>query len=170
MEPGNPIFGGCGMKEGSFALLKKMAQGMPVLFVEDDPRFRRQTRSRLEDLGFVVTTANDGWEGSLAFDRGSYPLVVTDYEMPGRSGVELIRDIRKRSPSTHIIILTSLERNEEVKGIFHGDLMVYLVAKSGIERAVVGLDDAVFMALARISLTKPGHEKLRIGPDGPPAT
>lgn len=129
--------------------LRNLAAGVPVLVVEDEPDFRNQITQRLTALDLVVTTAKDGWEGLLAFDRGQFSLVVTDFSMPGKTGIEMTREIRQKS-SAHVIILTSFSKQDVVRAIFSNDEKVYLVDKGGMERSVVGLEDALFMALARI--------------------
>ena len=136
-------------------LLKKLAAGMHVLVVDDEATFRWQIAHRLRNLGMFVTEACDGDAGWLEFVRGDFTLVITDFSMPGKNGAELARQIRQQKPESHVILLTALERQEEVQTTFGADLQVYLVAKSGMERKIVGIEDALLMALALIENAKP---------------
>lgn len=82
---------------------------MRVLVVDDDEMTAMMLQVTLEQLGYEVTLAANGQE---AFDRirtGLYQLVISDWEMPVMSGVELCRQIRARQTSgyTYIILLTS---------------------------------------------------------------
>ena len=100
-----------------------------ILFVEDEPGFRRTVRDRLRSEGFFVEVAADGNAALAALaltgadhDRrrqGSdidtandtvidFDLILLDIMLPGHSGLEVCRRIRERDPSVGIIMLTAL--------------------------------------------------------------
>lgn len=77
-----------------------------VLVVDDDEAVLTTTAAILRDAGYNVNTAHDGFE-ALAALRGSVPeLLITDLHMPGMSGFELLRVIRKRFPSMAVIVIS----------------------------------------------------------------
>jgi signal transduction histidine kinase len=78
-----------------------------VLVVEDDPIVAAGTVAMLEDLGHVAIEAASG-EAALEVLRSDHQidLVVTDHAMPGISGTELARRIRRSQPDLPIIIVT----------------------------------------------------------------
>jgi CheY-like chemotaxis protein len=77
------------------------------LLIVDDNRYGLIARkSVLQELGHDVTTATTGDEALELFSRESFDVVITDYRMPGMDGLELIRHIRERKPSTGIILLS----------------------------------------------------------------
>ncbi len=80
--------------------------GTELLLVEDDHDVRALARTMLEELGFVVTDA-DCAESALAAARTqSFALVFSDIVMPGMSGLDLARSLRKRDPTQRILLAT----------------------------------------------------------------
>jgi DNA-binding response OmpR family regulator len=78
-----------------------------VLVVEDDAKTADIVKVYLEKDGYAVLTAHDGPQG-LAAARGSCPdLIVLDLLLPGLSGLDICRTIRRERP-TPIIMLTAL--------------------------------------------------------------
>jgi len=82
---------------------------MDVLVADDDCISVELLANALQEFGYRVTTAANGQEAFELIRTGRYRLVISDWEMPGMSGVELCREIRSR-PSigyTYVILLTS---------------------------------------------------------------
>ena len=78
-----------------------------VLVVEDDPFVREDTTTTLRDLGFEVLTAEDAETALQALEtRADIGVMVTDIEMPGKSGLQLSREVRDRWPPVEIIIVS----------------------------------------------------------------
>jgi two-component system, cell cycle sensor histidine kinase and response regulator CckA len=83
--------------------------GRVVLLVDDDESVRNTVSSGLELMGMIVHAADsvDAAEAWLRDSgRGRCDIVVTDMVMPGRSGLELIELVRRRSPSLPILVLS----------------------------------------------------------------
>jgi CheY-like chemotaxis protein len=78
----------------------------PILVVEDDEIFRRVLRSALENAGYRVVTAADGGEAEAALARQEFALVVTDLIMPGKDGIEMIKELRKTYPRLPILAIS----------------------------------------------------------------
>lgn len=77
-----------------------------VLLVDDEDDFRRATRAPLERRGFAVAEAADG-EAALAAIRHEVPdVVLLDLKMPGMSGIETLREIRRIAPRLPVLVLT----------------------------------------------------------------
>ena len=82
-----------------------------VLVVEDEPKILDVVRDYLADAGFSVTTASDG-PSALVSARAVRPdLVVLDLGLPGLDGLDVARELQRRSP-VPIIMLTA--RSDEV--------------------------------------------------------
>ena len=94
---------------------------MRLLIVEDETALREQLRDRLTAEGFVVDMAADGDIGlHLAVD---YPvdLAVIDLGLPGRSGLELLQELRARGNRLPVIILTARDGwQDRVNGLESG--------------------------------------------------
>jgi DNA-binding response OmpR family regulator len=94
---------------------------MRLLIVEDNPRIAGFLRKGLEEEGYVTTVAGNGNE---ALDRAlaeEFDAAVVDVMLPGRSGIELVREVRKAGHALPIILLTARDRTEEkVQGLDAG--------------------------------------------------
>jgi two-component system, cell cycle sensor histidine kinase and response regulator CckA len=80
--------------------------GRTILLVEDEPFVRDATRRILQNAGFQVVSAADAREALAAYDQAgaSIDLLMTDVVLPGRSGFQLVQDLRLRSSSTAILM------------------------------------------------------------------
>ena len=78
---------------------------MRILIVDDDDVATEMLEYALTQLGHEVTAASNGREALQLMRSGSYRLVVSDWEMPEMSGIELCRHIRKRFSSAYVYIL-----------------------------------------------------------------
>jgi CheY-like chemotaxis protein len=66
----------------------------------------------LEDLGYVVVQAGSAGEALRSVGTGeAVDLVVTDFQMPGRNGVELARALRARRPDLPLLLITGFAQN-----------------------------------------------------------
>ena len=81
---------------------------MRVLVVEDDPDALEMLENALVHFDYEVSTVRDGLEAQEMVRSGHYRLIVSDWEMPGMTGVELCRYVRQRASSeyTYFILLT----------------------------------------------------------------
>ncbi|HSR11197.1 MAG TPA: response regulator transcription factor [Thermodesulfobacteriota bacterium] len=81
---------------------------MNILIADDHPIVRRGLKEILADEPDVekVEEAVDSQDILAAFRRGSFDIVVLDITMPGRGGLEVLKDLRKESPRTPVLILS----------------------------------------------------------------
>jgi len=83
------------------------AGGSRVLLVDDDPLVSMGTADMLMDLGHSVTEASSGMQALKILETDSqFDLVVTDYAMPGMTGLDLASKIKQLRPRMPIIIAT----------------------------------------------------------------
>ena len=79
----------------------------PTLLLVDDDRVLRERLARaFRERGFEVTVAGNDDEAIAATGAESPELVVVDLRMPGRSGLELVRTLKGKDPSSRILVLT----------------------------------------------------------------
>ncbi len=79
-----------------------------VLLVDDEEDSREATSMVLEHMGYFVDVAIDAEDALHQFRPERHSLVITDNRMPGRSGVELSRELRQIAPQIPIIMYTGL--------------------------------------------------------------
>lgn len=86
---------------------------MRLLLVEDDRKAARVLKKGLEEEGFVVDVAHSGDEGEDLAAINAYDLIVLDWLLPGKAGIAVCRDLRARSLSTPILMLTAKDALED---------------------------------------------------------
>ena len=94
---------------------------MRVLLVEDDARFGPQLKSALEGGGYAVDLVGDGVEAEALGESEPYDLVLLDLGLPGRSGLEVLTNWRRRGHRVPVIVLTARGSwQEKVEGFKAG--------------------------------------------------
>jgi DNA-binding response OmpR family regulator len=91
---------------------------MRILLVEDDPMIGKSLREALQDAGMSVDWARSGEDGEAALSVGGYAVVLLDIELPGKSGIELLRAARKTGNKTPLVLITARdELDDRVAGL-----------------------------------------------------
>lgn len=83
------------------------AQAERILIVDDDPSMRTALMESVRRLGFDVQGAMDGADAVERVSRYKPWLVVTDLKMPRLGGLDLIKEIKSRSPHTLMVLMTA---------------------------------------------------------------
>lgn len=92
-----------------------MDKNIKILVVDDFSTMRRIIKNLLRDLGFNNTSeADDGTTALPMLQSGSFDMVVTDWNMPGMPGIDLLRAIRADAKLTHIpVLMVTAEQKKE---------------------------------------------------------
>jgi len=77
-----------------------------ILVIDDEKATLKMFRLFLDVYGFDIFTAESGEEGLDVFDKEKPDIVLTDIKMPGMDGIEVLQQIKKRSPATEVIVIT----------------------------------------------------------------
>ncbi len=82
---------------------------MRILVVEDDPMIGKTLVTALQQDGYTVDWVKDGQAGRIALDTsaGAYALVLLDLGLPRKSGLELLREIRRAGNKVRVLIVTA---------------------------------------------------------------
>ncbi|MCL2670058.1 MAG: sigma-54 dependent transcriptional regulator [Syntrophaceae bacterium] len=78
-----------------------------ILIIDDDQTMRLALQESLASCGYHVVAAEDGEEGVELFQRRAFDLVITDMKMPGMTGIEVLRDVKKLAPEIPVILVTA---------------------------------------------------------------
>ena len=97
-----------------------------ILVVDDEPEMLSLLLDWLEEDGYDVATASNGWDALDIFVDQKPALTITDLRMPGMDGFQLIRRIREIS-DTHVIALTAMAGEEHTVRGFDMGADEYLV-------------------------------------------
>ena len=125
---------------------------MRLLLVEDDRLLADALRKDLEDNGFAVDRADNGVDGEFLGDEGPYDVVVLDLGLPQRSGLEVLRNWRRKGNRVPVIVLTARDAwHERVDG-FKAGADDYLGKPFHVEELIVRI-----LALVRRSRDMPGQ-------------
>ena len=82
-----------------------MAYG--VLILEEEVSLARNTKAYLEEGGFEAKVAGDGETGLTLFESFGPDIVLLDLQLPGMSGLAVLREMRSRRPDVRVIMLTA---------------------------------------------------------------
>ncbi len=86
-----------------------------ILLVEDEQIILETMGDDLREAGFDVVEARNGLEGIRQFKSGSIDLVISDLMMDEMDGFEVLKEIKKISPNTPVIIITGYPSNKVAK-------------------------------------------------------
>ncbi|HEY3783232.1 MAG TPA: sigma-54 dependent transcriptional regulator [Fimbriimonadaceae bacterium] len=78
-----------------------------ILIVDDEPSIRRILQVAFEKVGYTAVTAEDADQALSMVTKEAPDCVITDVTMPGRTGYELLRDIKAFNPAIPVVIITA---------------------------------------------------------------
>jgi two-component system, cell cycle sensor histidine kinase and response regulator CckA len=79
---------------------------MNLLIVDDEPQLRKLLREYFEHLGWAVTCAGSGDEAIRILEHSAFDVVLSDVWMPGASGLDVVRTVRRECPHTQVVLMT----------------------------------------------------------------
>lgn len=133
-----------------------------ILVIDDEKATLKMFRLFLDVYGFDILTAESGEEGLEVFDREKPDIVLTDIKMPGMDGIEVLQQIKKRSPATEVIVITG-----------HGDMdlaiqALNLDAADFINKPIQrqSLEQGLARAKERLKLAKSRQNEVSVSRQG----
>ena len=94
-----------------------MNKDMKILVVDDFSTMRRIIKNLLRDLGFSNTTeADDGTTALPMLQKGGFDFLVTDWNMPGMQGIDLLRAIREdpNISALPVLMVTAESKRDQI--------------------------------------------------------
>ncbi|WP_319587342.1 response regulator [uncultured Desulfobulbus sp.] len=92
-----------------------------VLIVDDEEEFREMTVKRLSKRDLECESAPEGETALEMIAKKNYDVVLLDVKMPGRDGIEILREIKRMAPMTEVVMLTGHASVESgINGIKYG--------------------------------------------------
>lgn len=87
---------------------------MRILVAEDDKKVASFLEKGLREEGYAVDVAHDGTEGAMKALVYEYDLLLLDVMMPGKSGLEVVREVRSQEKTVPILLLTARDSREDI--------------------------------------------------------
>lgn len=94
---------------------------MKILLIEDDTHIVSFLQRGLVEEGHSIDTALDGEEGEYLASINAYDLIILDWMLPSKNGIEILNSLRKKNISTSVLMLTAKgEIDDKVLGLNSG--------------------------------------------------
>jgi two-component system chemotaxis response regulator CheY len=103
---------------------------MKILIVDDFSTMRRIIKNLLRDLGFNNTQeADDGATALPMLKSGKFEFLVTDWNMPGMTGIELLKNVRSDPELAHlpVLMVTAEQKREQIVEAAQAGVNGYIV-------------------------------------------
>ena len=114
-----------------------------VVLVDDHDLFRKGVRQLLDTEGIeVVAEAADGDRAVEVIGDCAPDVAVMDIHLPGRSGIEATREVRRRSPATRVLVLSVSEDDDDIAEAIAAGACGYLLKDSAVEDVAEGVRSA----------------------------
>ncbi|MBL4574591.1 MAG: chemotaxis response regulator CheY [Opitutaceae bacterium] len=94
-----------------------MDKNMKILVVDDFSTMRRIVKNLLRELGFTnLDEADDGQTAWPKLQSGHYDFLVTDWNMPGMSGIDLLKNVRANPATANmpVLMVTAESKREQI--------------------------------------------------------
>jgi DNA-binding NtrC family response regulator len=97
-----------------------------ILVIDDEAEIREGLALLLSSEGYAVTSAESGESGLARLEQEPYDLILLDVSLPGRSGLDLLRDIRQRDPHLPIVLITAYGSIDMARQAFKSGAQDYI--------------------------------------------
>jgi DNA-binding NtrC family response regulator len=114
-----------------------------ILVVDDDESLRRVVQFQLEQRGYEVRTASGGAQALHVMHQSPQDLVITDLQMPGLSGLELLNKIRAESPEISVIMVTAFGTVETAVDAMKAGAYDYITKPVNPEELILTIERAL---------------------------
>ncbi len=118
----------CNGKAGEIKV--QIDKNMKILIVDDFSTMRRIIKNLLRDLGFSNTQeADDGNTALPMLKKGGFDFLITDWNMPGMTGIELLQAVRNDPELAHlpILMVTAEAKREQIIAAAQAGVNGYIV-------------------------------------------
>lgn len=94
---------------------------MKILIVEDDLNILSLLKEHLKEEGFIIDVAQSGADGEYLAILNQYDVIILDWMLPEKSGIDVLKTLREKNITTPVIILTAKgDIEDKIKGLKTG--------------------------------------------------
>jgi two-component system nitrate/nitrite response regulator NarL len=136
-----------------------------ILLVDDHRIFLEGLKNLIQEPFEVKDTANSGKEALELIKSSEFDVMITDYEMPGINGLELVKATRVAQPEIKVIVLSQHDDPSVVKELLRSGVMGYLLKNSTYRNLTEALHKVIegkrFISdeIAELLISKPEEEE-----------
>jgi signal transduction histidine kinase len=129
-----------------------------VLIVDDEEGIREMFAVWLREESYECVTAASADEALAILATNTYALVISDMMMPGRNGVELLREIKSRFADTAVIMVSGVDRPQRVRDALRVGAFDYLIKPCELDVLTLSVEHALERrSLQRTARTYKAH-------------
>jgi DNA-binding NtrC family response regulator len=117
---------------------QRSAEGGSVLIVEDEAILRESLKDWLKDI-YQVATAETGEEALELIKKGDFDILIVDLRLPGKSGLQVLREAKEIKPHSKCIVITaypSVELAVEAMKLGAVDYLIKPVTPEQLEKLI----------------------------------
>ena len=97
-----------------------------ILCVDDEKGVTDVVKYHLMKAGYQVDVAHNGEDALKLCNEKEYALILLDIKMPGKSGLDILAQIRQINPKTHVIMLTAISATDAIINAFKNFASAYI--------------------------------------------
>ncbi len=120
-----------------------MEERRTLLVVDDDLAMREMLASLFVERGFAVDQAASADEALESLRDVEYDVVLSDIKMPGRSGIEMVGEIREMRPETPVVLMTAFGSIDSVIESMRAGAFDYITKPFETESVMITIDRAI---------------------------
>ncbi|MDQ3772250.1 MAG: response regulator [Actinomycetota bacterium] len=131
--------------------------GARILVVDDDASVRRLLCKLLERNGYSCAEAADANEANSLLDGGGFHLLLTDLDMPGESGLQLIRSVSSRHPDLATVMITGLDDTKLANSALELGAYGYIIKPFEANEIIINVRNA--LRRRSLEIENRGHQQ-----------
>lgn len=137
-----------------------------ILIIEDETIVRESIRDWLTEGGYLVETASDGEQALQIIPERDFDLVLLDLRLPGKNGIEVLKESRKIRPNLKVVIITGYPSVETAVQAMKQGAIDYLpkpldlvdldrlIEGNLVPQESIGQEDPLGESIAKVIVTK----------------
>jgi two-component system response regulator HydG len=120
-----------------------MTEARTVLIVDDDAAMRQMLESLFREQGYAVQEAGSADEAIERARETEFDAVLSDIKMPGKSGIEMVGELRQLRPETPVVLMTAFGSIDSAVEAMRAGAFDYITKPFEPEAVLLTLERAV---------------------------